>query len=61
MYQRLLFEEGCGSVEHEDRFDPVVQQLTDAVEQQDQVSIWDGLSMPRTHALHCLIQPYADV
>ncbi len=61
IYQRLLFEKGRGSIKHEDGFDPVVQQLTDAMEQQDQVGIWDRLSLSRAHALNSLVQPYANI
>ena len=38
-YQSLLLKKGCGPIKHKDGLNPVVQQLADAVEQQDQVGI----------------------
>lgn len=59
--QCLLLQLWSGSVEDEHWLDVVVEQFTDAVEENYQVSIGNWLSMAIAKTLHCLVQPDANI
>ena len=56
-----MLEGGVGSVEDKDWLDSVVEELADAVEEHHQVGVGQRVSVLGAHALHCLVQPNADV
>lgn len=60
-YQGLLLEQRRHAIKHEDRLDFVVEEFADAVKEDNQVSIRDGLASSRAHSLDSLVQPNADI
>ena len=53
----LFLQLWSGAIEHEHRLDVVIEQLADAIEEHDQVSIRDRLPTAITKSLHSLVQP----
>lgn len=60
-YQGLLLQKRRVSIKHKNGSDAEEQQLTDAVEQGEEVGVLDAVAFTVPHPLHCLVQPYADV
>lgn len=60
-YQSLFLQQRCVSIKHEDRPDAEEEQLTEAVEEGEEVGVLDTVAVAVPHTLHCLVQPYADV
>ena len=56
-HQGHLLEGGCGSVEHKHRFDVVVKELTNPVEEDQEVGVGERVPMCISRSLHCLVQP----
>jgi hypothetical protein len=56
-----LLQLWSGTIKHEHWLDVIVEQLTDAVEEHNQVSIRDRLSTAITDTLHRLVQPDAHI
>ena len=56
-HQGHLLEGGCGSVEHKHRFDVVVKELTNPVEEDQEVGVGERVPMYISRPLHCLVQP----
>lgn len=61
MYQSLFLQQRCVPIKHKDRLDAEEEQLTDAVEESEQVCVLDTVAITVPHPLHCLVQPYTDV
>ena len=57
LYQGHLLEGGCGSVKHKHWFDVVVEELTNPVEEDQEVGMGEGVPMCISRPLHCLVQP----
>ncbi len=60
-YQSLFLQQWGVPIKHKDWPDAEEEQLTDAVEQSEKVSVLDTVAVTVPHPLHCLVQPYADV
>ena len=56
-HQGHLLEGGCGSVKHKHRFDVVVEELTNPVEEDQEVGVGERVPMYISRPLHCLVQP----
>jgi len=57
LYQSHLLEGGCGSIKHKHRFDVVVEELTNPVEEDQEVGVREGVPICISCSLHCLVQP----
>lgn len=60
-YQSLLLQQRCVPIKHKDRPDAEEEQLTDAVEECEEVGVLDTVAFTVPYPLHCLVQPYTDV
>ena len=56
-HQSLLLEGGCGSIKHEHWFDVIVEELTNPVEEYQEVGVGEGIPLCIPCPLHCLVQP----
>ncbi len=56
-HQGLYLECWGGPIKDKDRSDVVVEELTDPVEEEDEVGIGDRLPMPIPQTFHRLVQP----
>ena len=56
-HQSLLLECGCGSIKHEHRFDVIVEELTNPVEEYQEVGVGEGIPLCIPRPLHCQVQP----
>ena len=56
-HQSHLLECGCGSIKHEHRFDVIVEELTNPVEEHQEVGVGEGIPLCIPRPLHCLVQP----
>ena len=56
-HQSLLLEGGCGSIKHKHRFDVIVEELTNPVEEYQEVGVGEGIPLCIPRPLHCLVQP----
>lgn len=60
-YQSLSLQQWRLPIKHKHRPDAEEEQLTDAVEESEEVGVLDTVTFTVPHPLHCLVQPYADV
>lgn len=60
-YQSLFLQQWGVSIKHKDRLDAEEEQLTDAVEESEEMSVLDTVAFTVPHPLHCLVQPYTDI
>ena len=56
-HQSLLLEGGCGSIKHKHWFDVIVEELTNPVEEYQEVGVGEGIPLCIPRPLHCLVQP----
>ena len=56
-HQSLLLEGGCGSIKHKHRLDVIVEELTNPVEEYQEVGVGKGIPLCIPRPLHCLVQP----
>ena len=56
-HQSLLLEGGCGSIKHEHWFNMIVEELTNPVEEYQEVGVGEGIPLCIPRPLHCLVQP----
>ena len=56
-HQSLFLEGGCGSIKHKHRFDVIVEELTNPVEEYQEVGVGEGIPLCIPRPLHCLVQP----
>ena len=56
-HQSHLLEGGCGSIKHKHWFDVIVEELTNPVEEYQEVGVREGIPLCIPRPLHCLVQP----
>lgn len=60
-YQTLLLQQWSVPIKHKDWPDAEEEQLTDAVEECEEVGVLDTVTITVPYPLYCLVQPYTDV
>ena len=60
-YQSLFLQQRCVPIKHKYGPDAEEEQLTDAVEESEEVGVLHTVTFTVPHPFHCLVQPYTDV
>lgn len=60
-YQSVLLEMWHSTIENQDRFNAVKQQLAKPVEKHQKMGMWHWVTLAIPHALDSLMKPQADI